>query len=115
MSCYAHYTCRAVPAGRDDLFDAAQQFWYVLMSSRNFSGLYCMGIHTSKADCYNPAMTIGSAADSTYEYMLKQWIMSNRTQEVSMWVVGLRKAGNDVCACMPYPMHTCVWCPATEQ
>jgi hypothetical protein len=74
-----------------------------------------MGIHTSKADCYNPAMTIGSAADSTYEYMLKQWIMSNRTQEVSLWVVGLRKAGNGVCACMPYPMHTCVWCPATEQ
>lgn len=59
------------------------QFWYVLMASRNFSGLYCMGIHTSKADCYNPAMTIGSAADSTYEYMLKQWIMSNKTQGVS--------------------------------
>jgi hypothetical protein len=72
-----------VHAGRDDLFDAGMHFWYVLMSSRNFSGLYCMGIHTSRADCYNPAMTIGSAADSTYEYMLKQWIMSGHTQEVS--------------------------------
>jgi hypothetical protein len=72
-----------VHAGRDDLFDAGMHFWYVLMSSRNFSGLYCMGIHTSRADCYNPAMTIGSAADSTYEYMLKQWVMSGHTQEVS--------------------------------
>jgi mannosyl-oligosaccharide alpha-1,2-mannosidase len=71
-------------AGRDDLHEAGMQFWYVLMASRNFSGLYCMGIHTSKADCYNPAMTIGSAADSTYEYMLKQWIMSNKTQGVSI-------------------------------
>jgi hypothetical protein len=75
--------CCSVRTGRDDLFEAGTQFWYVLMASRNFSGLYCMGIHTSKADCYNPAMTIGSAADSTYEYMLKQWVMSNHTQGVS--------------------------------
>jgi hypothetical protein len=47
------------------MFDAGMQFWYVLMSSKNISGLYCMGIHTSRADCYNPQMTIGSAADST--------------------------------------------------
>lgn len=65
------------------MFDAGMQFWYVLMSSQNFSGLYCMGIHTSRANCYNPMMTIGSAADSTYEYMLKQWVMSNHTQDVS--------------------------------
>lgn len=78
------HPCCSVRTGRDDLFEAGTQFWYVLMASRNFSGLYCMGIHTSKADCYNPAMTIGSAADSTYEYMLKQWVMSNHTQGVSM-------------------------------
>lgn len=26
---------------------------------------------------------MGSMADSTYEYMLKQWLLSNKTQEVS--------------------------------
>ncbi len=64
------------------MFDAGNQFWCVLMTSQNFSGLYCMGIHTSNGGCSDPKMTIGSAADSMYEYMLKQWLLSGKTQEV---------------------------------
>ena len=64
------------------MFDAANHFWYVLMTSRNFSGIYCKGIHTSTGGCTDPKMTIGSAADSMYEYMLKQWLLSGKTQEV---------------------------------
>jgi mannosyl-oligosaccharide alpha-1,2-mannosidase len=70
-------------AGRDDMFDAGNQFWYVLMTSQNFSGLYCMGLHTQDGHCTDAKMSIGSAADSMYEYMIKQWVLSNKTQEVS--------------------------------
>ena len=64
------------------MFDAGNEFWYVLMTSQNFSGLYCMGLHTQDGHCTDPKMSIGSAADSMYEYMIKQWVLSNKTQEV---------------------------------
>jgi hypothetical protein len=63
--------------------DAGMKFWDVLAASRNFSGIYCMGLHTKDAACTDPKMTIGSAADSMYEYMLKQWVLSGGKQEVS--------------------------------
>ncbi|WIA16245.1 hypothetical protein OEZ85_012956 [Tetradesmus obliquus] len=82
--------------GRDDMFDAGNEFWYVLMTSQNFSGLYCMGLHTQDGHCTDPKMSIGSAADSMYEYMIKQWVLSNKTQEVPLQLykeamVGVRK------------------------
>eukprot|EP00775_Hariotina_reticulata_P013796 gene13796-13917_t len=82
--------------GRDDMFDAGMQFWYVLMSTKNFSGLYCMGINTRDGECADAKMTIGSAADSMYEYMLKQWILSGHSQQVPLQLykeamVGVRK------------------------
>jgi hypothetical protein len=64
------------------MFDAGNQFWYVLMASQNFTGLYCMGLSTVRGECVDPKMTIGSAADSMYEYMLKQWLLSGKTQLV---------------------------------
>jgi hypothetical protein len=62
---------------------AGMNFWDVLAASRNFSGIYCMGLHTKDASCTDPKMTIGSAADSMYEYMLKQWVLCGGKQEVS--------------------------------
>jgi hypothetical protein len=32
-------------------------------------------------------MSIGSAADSMYEYMIKQWVLSGKTQEVGRFVL----------------------------
>ncbi|KAF6255992.1 glycoside hydrolase [Scenedesmus sp. NREL 46B-D3] len=82
--------------GRDDMFDAGNQFWYVLMNSQNYSGLYCMGLHTQDGHCTDNKMSIGSAADSMYEYMIKQWVLSGKTQEVPLQLykesmVGVRK------------------------
>ncbi|WIA40463.1 hypothetical protein OEZ86_013819 [Tetradesmus obliquus] len=70
--------------GRQDMSDAGMRFWQVLAGSRNFSGLYCMGLHTKDASCTDPKMTIGSAADSMYEYMLKQWVLSGGTQQLPL-------------------------------
>lgn len=92
------------PAGRDDLFDAGMQFWYVLMGTRNFSGIYCMGIHTRNGECTDPKMTIGSAADSMYEYMLKQWVLSNHTQEVRAG------ASSGYARCCPCLVQLPGWC-----
>jgi hypothetical protein len=57
--------------------------WYALMGSPNISGLHCVGLSTARGDCYQGRVSIGSAADSTYEYMLKQWVMSGKAQKVS--------------------------------
>jgi mannosyl-oligosaccharide alpha-1,2-mannosidase len=73
----------ACTPGRNDLAEAGMLFWYDLLTMKEIDGLYCQGISTSRGDCQNPTFTIGSAADSMYEYMLKQWILSNKTQEVS--------------------------------
>jgi hypothetical protein len=70
------------PTGREHLSEKGMLFWYDLVGMKNFSGLYCQGISTAHGECQNPTMTIGSAADSMYEYMLKQWVLSNKTQEV---------------------------------
>jgi hypothetical protein len=58
--------------------------WYALMAARNISGLYCVGLSTSRGDCYLHKLSVGSAADSMYEYMLKQWVMSGRSQDVPL-------------------------------
>ena len=67
--------------------------WYALMGARNISGLYCVGLSTGHGDCYMHKLSVGSAADSTYEYMLKQWVLSNRTQEVPLLMYREAMAG----------------------
>ena len=78
--------------GRQEFADAGMQFWYALLAMENWDGLFCQGLSTGHLDCSNPKLTLGSAADSMYEYMLKQWVLSNKTQEVC--------ACARVCACV---------------
>lgn len=77
-----------VPAGRDDMYDAGMKFWHVLASHSSYDGLYCMGIDTANADCTDPKISIGASADSMYEYMLKQWLLSGKKQEVCVVYCG---------------------------
>jgi hypothetical protein len=70
--------------------------WYALMGAKNISGLYCVGLSTGRGDCYLNKLSVGSAADSMYEYMLKQWVLSGKTQGVPLLLykdamVGMRK------------------------
>eukprot|EP00882_Tetradesmus_deserticola_P033631 GHRQ01038435.1.p3 GENE.GHRQ01038435.1~~GHRQ01038435.1.p3 ORF type:complete len:107 (+),score=41.12 GHRQ01038435.1:129-449(+) len=84
------------------MFDAGNQFWYVLMTSQNYSGLYCMGLHTQDGRCTDNKMSIGSAADSMYEYMIKQWVLSGKTQEVGVGALFLPQllcAIQQICVC----------------
>ncbi|KAI8462830.1 MAG: glycoside hydrolase [Monoraphidium minutum] len=78
------FTTLGRATGRPDFFNAGMIGWYALMGARNISGLYCVGLSTSRGDCYLHKLSVGSAADSMYEYMLKQWVMSNKTQEVPL-------------------------------
>jgi hypothetical protein len=73
------------------------------MNSQNFSGLFCMGLHTQDGHCTDNKMSIGSAADSMYEYMIKQWVLSGKTQEVGgMLQRCFAQHSDDVCA-----VHDC--------
>ncbi len=81
---YAPRTHPPPPPGRPDFFDAGMAGWYALMAARNVSGLLCVGLSTARGDCYLQKLSLGSAADSTYEYMLKQWVLSGGTQGVPL-------------------------------
>lgn len=80
-------------AGREDFFNAGMIGWYALMGAKNISGLYCVGLSTGRGDCYMHKLSVGSAADSTYEYMLKQWVLSNKTQGVPLLLYKEAMAG----------------------
>lgn len=58
--------------------------WYALAGAANYSGLYCSGLTTARAACQQARLTLGSAADSAYEYMLKQWALSGRSQALPL-------------------------------
>ena len=68
--------------------------WYAFVGAKNLSGLYCESMETSHLGCGSSRVSVGSAADSMYEYMLKQWLMSNKTQDVSFFWGG---GGQGVC------------------
>lgn len=53
-------------AGRDDFFNVGNIGWYALMGARNISGIYCVGLSTSRGDCYMNKLSVGSAADSMW-------------------------------------------------
>ncbi len=57
-------------------------FWYNLLTLDNTDGLYCTSFDADNFRCYGNHYTFGAAADSMYEYMLKQWVMTNGTDEV---------------------------------
>jgi hypothetical protein len=82
-----------LPPGRKDFSEAGMAGWYALMGAKNVSGLYCVGLHTGKAECYLHKASIGSAADSMYEYMLKQWVLSGRRQAVPLRLYKAAMAG----------------------
>lgn len=75
---------RHPPAGREEFRDAAMVFWYELMNAPSADGLYCTFLNGENLQCNGNHFTFGASADSTYEYMLKQWILSNGTDTVSM-------------------------------
>ncbi|GBF88105.1 endoplasmic reticulum mannosyl-oligosaccharide 1,2-alpha-mannosidase [Raphidocelis subcapitata] len=82
--------------GRPDFSSAGMAGWYALMGSPNISGLHCVGLSTARGECYLGRLSVGSAADSTYEYMLKQWVLSGKTQKVPLLLyqeamVGMRR------------------------
>ena len=57
-------------------------FWYDLMLLENTDGLFCMGFDGNSLRCQMHHYTWGSAADSAYEYMLKQWVLTNGEDKV---------------------------------
>lgn len=57
-------------------------FWYDLLLLENTDGLFCMGFDGNSMRCQNNHYSWGSAADSAYEYMLKQWVLTDGEDKV---------------------------------
>ena len=69
-------------AGRPEYGNAAMVFWHELLLAPSADGLYCTMLSGESLGCNGNHFTFGASADSTYEYMLKQWILSNGTDTV---------------------------------
>ncbi|GAX82024.1 hypothetical protein CEUSTIGMA_g9452.t1 [Chlamydomonas eustigma] len=68
--------------GRPEFREAAMLFWYQLSLLENTDGLYCVGFDGTNVHCSGNHYSWGSAADSAYEYMLKQWVLSGGKDQI---------------------------------
>ncbi|KAG2490849.1 hypothetical protein HYH03_010767 [Edaphochlamys debaryana] len=64
--------------------EAAMKTWQVLAQLPNTDGLMCTMLNGDSLTCNGNHYTFGAAADSTYEYMLKQWILTNGTDQITL-------------------------------
>jgi hypothetical protein len=69
--------------GRPEFREAGMLFWYSIAFFPDTDGLYCTQMDGLYFRCNGHHYTFGSMADSAYEYMLKQWVLSNGEDEVS--------------------------------
>lgn len=63
-------------SGRPEFRDTAMVFWKQLRNMHNTDGLYCTMLAGDNLGCNGNHYTFGASADSAYEYMLKQWILT---------------------------------------
>ena len=68
--------------GRPEFREAGMLFWYSIAFFADTDGLYCTQMDGFNFRCSGNHYTFGSMADSAYEYMLKQWVLSNGEDEV---------------------------------
>lgn len=69
--------------GRPEFRDTAMVFWKQLRNMHNTDGLYCTMLAGDNLGCNGNHYTFGASADSAYEYMLKQWILTGGKDTVS--------------------------------
>ncbi|KAJ9518878.1 hypothetical protein QJQ45_026275 [Haematococcus lacustris] len=77
--------CRPVDReGRPEFQEASMLFWYALLQLKDGDGLYCTNFQGDSLSCSGNHYTMGAAADSAYEYMLKQWILSAGSDQLCL-------------------------------
>ena len=82
-------------------------FWDRLGSMPSTDGLYCTMLYGDSMSCNGNHFTFGAAADSAYEYMLKQWILTNGTDKVHARWAGAWGGGGKGAACLWGPPGPC--------
>eukprot|EP00798_Chlamydomonas_sp_ICE-L_P007455 gene7455-595_t len=67
--------------GRKEFADAALHFWEKLPLLESCDGLYCTWFDAEMMVCTDVMgeYSFGASSDSLYEYMLKQWLLSGKT------------------------------------
>ncbi|KXZ54812.1 hypothetical protein GPECTOR_4g883 [Gonium pectorale] len=71
-------------SGRPEYRETAMVTWYQLAQMNNMDGLYCTNLNGDSLTCNGNHFTFGAAADSAYEYMLKQWILTNGSDTICL-------------------------------
>ncbi|KAG2434808.1 hypothetical protein HXX76_007693 [Chlamydomonas incerta] len=71
-------------SGRPEFRETAMKTWPIIKSMPSMDGLYCTMLNADMLSCNGNHYTFGAAADSTYEYMLKQWVLTNGTDEMCL-------------------------------
>eukprot|EP00198_Chlamydomonas_reinhardtii_P010757 XP_001700094.1 alpha-1,2-mannosidase [Chlamydomonas reinhardtii] len=71
-------------SGRPEFRDTAMKTWPIIKSMPSMDGLYCTMLNADLLSCNGNHYTFGASADSTYEYMLKQWVLTNGTDEMCL-------------------------------
>jgi hypothetical protein len=74
--------------GREEFTNAGMLTWYQIMQMPTIDGLYCTGFNADSLACTDSKYGFGAAADSAYEYMLKQWVLSKGEDKVGGGGVG---------------------------
>jgi hypothetical protein len=69
-------------AGKKEFERAGLALFRMLPSVQSLDGLYCNALTLEPLGCQMQDYNVGGGADSTYEYMLKQWLLSNKTDQV---------------------------------
>lgn len=62
------------------------RFWKRVTSLGDCDGLYCVWFDAESMSCVgsDQEISFGASADSFYEYMLKQWIMTGKQDTVGL-------------------------------
>lgn len=86
-SCQMEYKYLAKVTGRKEYYDVAETVnkrLYDANLSRYPYGLLPTAWNTSSGQPVNDQISIGSLSDSAYEYFLKQWILTGKTEKESL-------------------------------
>ncbi|KIJ34708.1 glycoside hydrolase family 47 protein, partial [Sphaerobolus stellatus SS14] len=80
-SCQMEYKYLAHLTGRDEFFNASDYIMDIMINTQNpINGMWPTTFNTWTGEPVNDVFTVGALADSAYEYLLKQYIMSNKTE-----------------------------------
>ncbi|TRM62777.1 glycoside hydrolase [Schizophyllum amplum] len=80
LSCQMEYKYLAHLTGRQEYYHKVEHIMKVIFYDSNYTGLYPSTYSAATGLPTNFVFSVGSAADSGYEYLLKQWLLTGQSE-----------------------------------